>query len=103
MTALFENLTLPANGQEIQWRDGNLEIPAHPFVTFIEGDGIGPDIWSATRLVLDKAVEKFYGSDRSIAWVEIYAGEKARNCVESGCLPRRWMRFATSGAASRGR
>jgi len=71
-------LTVPADGQEIQWRDGQLEIPDRPLVTFIEGDGIGPDIWSAARRVLDAAVEKLYSGSRSIAWVEIYAGEKAK-------------------------
>jgi len=71
-------LTIPADGQEIQWRDGQLEIPDRPLVTFIEGDGIGPDIWSATRRVLDAAVEKLYSGSRSIAWVEIYAGAKAK-------------------------
>ncbi len=67
----------PADGQEIGWSDGRLEIPNRPIVPFIEGDGIGPDIWRATRRVLDAAVDKA-GSGRSIAWMEILAGEKAQ-------------------------
>ncbi|HEX6198969.1 MAG TPA: isocitrate dehydrogenase (NADP(+)) [Thermoanaerobaculia bacterium] len=46
-------------------------------IPFIEGDGIGPDIWAATKAVVDAAVEKAYGGERSIAWMEVYAGEKA--------------------------
>ena len=67
----------PADGQEIQWHDGRLEVPARPIIPFIEGDGIGPDIWRAARPVLDAAVEKTYGGARTIAWMEILAGEKA--------------------------
>ncbi len=68
----------PADGQEIGWQDGRLEIPNRPIIPFIEGDGIGPDIWQATRTVLDAAVDKTYGGSRSIAWMEILAGEKAK-------------------------
>ena len=66
------------SGQSIVWRDGRLEVPDRPIVPFIEGDGIGPDIWAATRHVLDAAVERSYGGSRSIAWLEILAGEKAK-------------------------
>jgi isocitrate dehydrogenase len=59
--------------------DGELDVPANPIIPFIEGDGIGPDIWAAARPVFDAAVEKVYGGDRSISWKEIYAGEKALN------------------------
>ncbi len=57
--------------------DGSLTVPDHPIIPFIEGDGIGPDIWRATRLVLDAAVEKTYGGQKAIEWKEILAGEKA--------------------------
>ncbi len=69
--------TPPADGQEISWQDGQLTVPERPVVPFIEGDGIGPDIWRATQRVLDAAVEKTYGGSRRIAWMEILAGEKA--------------------------
>ncbi len=67
----------PADGQEIGYCNGVLEVPNRPVVPFIEGDGIGPDIWRATQRVLDAAVDKAYGGSRSIAWMEILAGEKA--------------------------
>ena len=57
--------------------DGSLNVPDHPIIPFIEGDGTGPDIWAATKLVLDGAVEIAYSGKKKIRWVEIYAGEKA--------------------------
>ncbi len=68
----------PADGQEIVWDEGRLEVPDRPIVPFIEGDGIGPDIWRAARRVLDAAIDRIYASSRSIAWFEILAGEKAK-------------------------
>ena len=67
----------PADGQEIGYVDGKLQIPDRPIVPFIEGDGIGPDIWRATQRVLDAAVERAE-SGKSIAWMEVLAGEKAQ-------------------------
>jgi isocitrate dehydrogenase len=57
--------------------DGVLNVPATPVIPFIEGDGIGPDIWAAARKVLDAAVARCYGGVRKIEWLEILAGEKA--------------------------
>ncbi|MCB2225109.1 MAG: isocitrate dehydrogenase (NADP(+)) [Desulfarculaceae bacterium] len=57
--------------------DASLSVPAFPAVGYIEGDGIGPDIWRAARLVLDTAVERAYGGARGIKWYELMAGEKA--------------------------
>ena len=74
----FNDRTPPSDGQEIAWQDGVLQIPDRPIVPFIEGDGIGPDIWKATRRVLDAAVEKTYGGGKSFAWFEVFAGEKAQ-------------------------
>lgn len=56
---------------------GRVVVPDHPIVPFIEGDGIGPDVWRATRRVIDKAVAAAYGGEREIAWLEVLAGEKA--------------------------
>jgi isocitrate dehydrogenase len=56
---------------------GKLEVPSHPILPFIEGDGTGPDIWRASQRVLDAAVAKAYGGKRAIAWYEVYAGEKS--------------------------
>lgn len=57
--------------------NGKYNIPNNPVIPFIEGDGIGPDIWSAAQKVFDAAVEKAYGGERKVEWKEIYAGEKA--------------------------
>jgi isocitrate dehydrogenase len=56
---------------------GGLKVPSRPIILFIEGDGTGPDIWRATRRVLDAAVARAYGKERHLAWQEILAGEKA--------------------------
>ncbi len=56
-----------------------LEVPDHPIIPFIEGDGIGPDIWAAAQRVLDASVDKAYGRDRALEWKEVLAGEKAFN------------------------
>jgi isocitrate dehydrogenase len=69
----------PADGQQIQFKDGQLSVPQRPVIPFIEGDGTGPDIWRATRIVIDAAVANAYGGARSIAWMEVLAGEKAFN------------------------
>ena len=81
MARTFNDLTPPADGQEITWNaaERRLQVPDHPVIPFIEGDGTGPDIWKATRRVLDGAVEKTYKGARSIAWFEVLAGEKAYN------------------------
>ena len=78
MSKNIGRLTPPSDGQEITWREGVLEIPERPIIPFIEGDGIGPDIWRATKRVLERAVDKAYGSSKSIAWLEVFAGEKAK-------------------------
>jgi isocitrate dehydrogenase len=64
-------------GERIRVVDGKVVVPDRPIIPFVEGDGIGPDIWSATRVVLDAAVQKSYGGKRGISWLEVYAGEKA--------------------------
>ena len=63
--------------EKISMNNGLLQVPANPIIPFIEGDGIGPDIWKASVRVFDAAVEKAYGGDRKIAWKEVLAGEKA--------------------------
>ncbi len=70
----------PSSGKKIRLgKNGKLVVPDQPIVVFIEGDGIGPDIWRATRRMLDAAVEKAYAGQRKIAWMEAFAGEKAWN------------------------
>ncbi len=76
-TAAKITLTPPAGGAKIQIDQGKLVVPNNPIVPFIEGDGTGPDIWRASVRVMDAAVEKAYGGQRKIHWLEVYAGEKA--------------------------
>ena len=71
------SLPVPSDGQPITIRDGRLIVPDRPVIPFIEGDGTGRDIWRASSRVLSAAVEKAYAGRRSIAWLEVLAGEKA--------------------------
>ena len=64
-------------GQKIRFSDGKIEVSNNPILPFIEGDGIGIDIWPASKMVFDAAVEKAYGGERKIIWKEVLAGEKA--------------------------
>ncbi|MDR4948837.1 NADP-dependent isocitrate dehydrogenase [Neobacillus cucumis] len=66
-------------GEKISVTNGVLNVPNNPIIPFIEGDGIGPDIWAASERVLDAAVEKAYKGERKIVWKEVLAGEKAFN------------------------
>ena len=66
-----------ATAEPITMQGGTLQVPSHPIIPFIEGDGIGPDIWAASVKVLDAAVKRAYGDDRQIHWQEVLAGQKA--------------------------
>jgi isocitrate dehydrogenase len=77
MQSTYNGLELPKNGQAIEYRNGKFEVPDHPIIPYIEGDGTGRDIWKASQRVFDAAVEKAYGGKRAIRWFEIFAGEKA--------------------------
>ena len=72
----YQSLT-PPQGDRITLDKGNLKVPNRPVIPFIEGDGIGPDIWAAAQRVFDAAVKKAYGGEKEIIWFEIFAGEKA--------------------------
>jgi len=74
---MYEHVTPPATGDKITISDGQLVVPDHPIIPFIEGDGTGPDIWRASKRVLDAAVEKAYTGNRNLVWFEVLAGEKA--------------------------
>ncbi len=84
--------TVPEGGERIGIDNEVLQVPKNPIVPFIEGDGTGVDIWAATQPVLDAAVEKAYGGDRTIRWMEVLAGEKAFNQTGS------WLPEATLDA-----
>lgn len=84
--------TPPDGGARITIDNGELQIPDNPIIPFIEGDGIGPDIWRAAVRVLDAAVLNAYGGERKIHWMEIYAGQKAKDLFDS------WLPDATVDA-----
>ncbi len=74
----YKHIVVPKEGEKIQIDAQNrFQVPDHPIIPFIEGDGTGPDIWAASRHVFDEAVRKVYGGKKKIAWMEIYAGEKS--------------------------
>ena len=73
----YNKINQPESGNKIAFENGEIKVPSNPIIPFIEGDGIGPDIWKAAKYVIDAAVEKAYGSEMKIEWMEIYAGEKA--------------------------
>ncbi len=89
MARTYNDLTPPADGQQIGWHEAErrLEVPDRPIIPFIEGDGTGPDIWRATRRTLDGAVEKVYKGSRSIAWFKVLAGEESYN-LKQDWLPQ---------------
>ena len=74
----YEHIDVPSTGEKITVaEDGTLNVPSHPIIPYIEGDGIGIDITPVMRKVVDAAVERAYDGGRGIAWMEIYAGEKS--------------------------
>ena len=76
---MYKHITVPDWGQAITFSNGQYNVPDKPIIPFIEGDGIGPDIWRASQRVFDASVAKAYGGKKQIAWCEIYAGEKAQD------------------------
>ena len=85
-------MDVPLSGSKITIDNGKLQVPDNPIIPFIEGDGIGPDVWNAASRVLDAAVFKAYGGQRVINWMEVYAGEKANELTGS------WLPDATLDA-----
>jgi len=73
----YKHVVVPTNGERITIQNDKIKVPNNPIIAFIEGDGIGPDIWKASKKVFDAAVEKTFGGKKKIIWMEIYAGEKA--------------------------
>ena len=82
----YKKISVP-EGEKIEMRDGRLVVPDTPVIPFVEGDGTGPDITRAAHLALDAAVKAAYGDSRKIAWMEVFAGEKA-NAVYG---PNTWL------------
>ena len=73
----YEKITPPSNGEKVTIENGKMKVPDNPIIPFIEGDGMGPDIWHATKPVLDAAVEKAYVGKKKIVWFQIHAGLSA--------------------------
>src|ERR1700736_1452742 len=79
----YQHVKVPAGGQKISVnKDYSLSVPDQPIIPFIEGDGTGVDITPVMKKVVDAAVEKSYKGKRKIAWMEIYAGEKATHVYD---------------------
>ncbi len=76
MSYNYQNVK-PPTGEKVSIKNGILQVPDHPILPFIEGDGTGPDIWRASVRVFDAAVEKAYGGKKKISWFEVYAGQTA--------------------------
>jgi len=83
----YQHIVIPADGEKITCLGDPSCVPDHPIIAFIEGDGIGRDIMTASKRIWDAAVEKAYGGARKIAWMEIYAGEKAAGLYDGNYMP----------------
>ena len=83
-------------------KDGTLIVPDHPIIPFIEGDGIGPDIWRAARLVMDAAVQKAFSGKRRIDWLEVLAGEKSFRTTGTGLPDETLAKIETHVVAIKG-
>jgi isocitrate dehydrogenase len=79
MQSSYSGVQVPSSGKAIEYANGSFRVPDQPILPFIEGDGTGRDIWKAARRVFDAAVEKAFGGKRRVAWLEVFAGEKAYN------------------------
>ncbi len=83
----YQHIVTPDTGEKITVKNGELQIPDHPILLFIEGDGIGYDIMTASKRIWDAAVEKAYDGQRQISWMEVYAGEKAAGIYDGDYMP----------------
>jgi isocitrate dehydrogenase len=83
----YQHIVIPADGEKITGLSDPRLIPDHPIIAFIEGDGIGRDIMTASKRIWDAAIEIAYGGRRKIAWMEIYAGEKAAALYDGNYMP----------------
>ncbi|GIK41040.1 MAG: isocitrate dehydrogenase [NADP] [Chloroflexota bacterium] len=83
----YDKIVVPQDGQKITIQGDKLRVPDHPILAFIEGDGIGPDITRASLRIWDAAIQAAYGGQRKVAWMEIYAGEKASRLYSGNYMP----------------
>src|SRR5689334_11604610 len=75
--ATYKFAKVPSSGERITYDAGVLGVPNNPIIPYVEGDGTGADIWRASVRVFDAAIEKAYGGERRVSWMEVFAGEKA--------------------------
>ena len=83
----YQNITEPNTGDKITFANGKMNVPDNPILLFIEGDGIGYDIMTASKRIWDAAIEKAYSGERSVSWMEVYAGEKAAGVYDGDYMP----------------
>jgi isocitrate dehydrogenase len=83
----YDKIVVPEQGEKIAATDGKLNVPDNPILLFIEGDGIGYDIMTASKRIWDAAVEKAYNGKRKISWMEVYSGEKAAKVYDGDYMP----------------
>lgn len=83
----YDKIVVPETGEKITFTDGKMNVPDNPILLFIEGDGIGYDIMTASKRIWDAAVEKAYGGNKEITWMEVYSGEKAANVYDGDYMP----------------
>ena len=97
------NLTFtpPADGAAVTMQNGRLCVPDRPVIPFIIGDGTGPEIWAAASRVIDAAVAKAYQGRRSIAWYEVFAGQKSFDNLGTCFRMKRWKLSARTSSASK--
>ncbi|WP_434353170.1 NADP-dependent isocitrate dehydrogenase [Psychrobacter sp. HD31] len=97
----YEKVTVPTEGAKITVNDDlSLNVPNNPIIPFIEGDGIGADITPVMIKVVDSAVEKAYGGDKKISWMETYCGEKASNIYDGNYFPEETLEVLKEFAVS---
>ena len=84
----MSKVMVASEGEKILMEEDQLVVPNKPIIPFIEGDGTGPDIWNASKIVLDAAIEKAYNGEKKISWLEVYAGDKSNEVYgENTWLP----------------
>ncbi|MCA9893620.1 MAG: isocitrate dehydrogenase (NADP(+)) [Anaerolineae bacterium] len=83
----YNKIVVPSEGEKITFTDGKMNVPNNPILLFIEGDGIGYDIMTASKRIWDAAVEKAYGGQRKVSWMEVYSGEKAAGVYDGDYMP----------------
>jgi isocitrate dehydrogenase len=83
----YDKIVVPTTGEKITFTNGTMNVPDNPILMFIEGDGIGYDIMTASKRIWDAAIAKAYGGKRQVSWMEIYCGEKAAGIYDGNYMP----------------